>query len=1457
MSVPLSSPVIRGTSTRAKATICFCRNFFLAAVGLVVPLQAQNFNPNGFDAVKTMGAILHPYSDLILVSSHRGVHALVDGSHPLVPENSLQAIGLSAQEGDEEIELDVKLTSDGIPILSHDQNWGREWCGLSSYFNPIYAQVNFDPLTPPGTPNNDEANPTVSSVSLANTRSLFGHTYLRDSISAALRGGQDPNNRGCAAGIYYGVYPPTLEDALNYMTENKIAMVLALDIRDPHTANVAWQVIGNHNDYLGRNYLNTTLFKLPAKAFASPSAVETALPSGPGQYPAYFQPVYNTSDIEATTATTSTNLQDFGGTDVDPSTTGYGSESAIIASLQAFENDPNIDVAAVEIQIHQSNGILSSVLSAAKTNSRTGKPESVTVFSPYVDYWASDDPNHMTPLFFRTDAYCCIPLSNFFFNAKMIPDPSAPISSTLGGQPEQVNNPNYDSSRPSDTADERSSLPFLVGQGFNGITYDNPAVYVANLNESHLHNLDHITGTPPAGRTTFSVCDIYSAGGTPCVAAHSTVRALSSTYNGPLYQVRRASDETTTDINVVPSTGYANAAAQDSFCTGTTCIVTIIYDQTFYGNDLTIEGPGGNVKTADSGALATALPITLKGTKVYGVSVTSGVGYRNNATKGIARNVANNNIAAPEGTYMVTSGTNVSSGCCFDYGNAETSGDDTGNGHMDALNFGTFCEYTCSGSGPWVEADLENGQYQGNGANPGDQSISSNFVTAMLKNNTQTAFSLKAGNAQSGGLTTEYSGPLPTVKSGYSPMSLEGAIVLGTGGDNSDKGIGSFFEGAMTAGTPSDATDDAVQANIVAAGYGGSSNPTNGEAGNYTGPSDPNGPGPQDGFVPPAAEQANDFMGSKPAMAFFEGRDYVAFQANNSSHNLFVTSTTSGTPYPAATGYPNIQIGSAPAMTEFRHQLYVAFQADNSSHNLFVTSSPTGTNFPNATGHPNIQIGSAPAMVEFRHQLLVAFQGNESGHHLFTTASSDGQTFPTATQIPNVQIGSAPAMAVFNGKVYVAFRANDSTNALFVTSSPDGVNFTSHPLPGQFMGPNSSPALVVSNGILYCIYGANDLGNEMLVTASTDGSTWQGPRAYTAINMGDTGPAAAAVGAGITVGFQSNDSRSVLFTTYKTTEALTYTGSAVTGGLFASPASVQGNIAMGSKPALLEYNGNTYAAFQANNSSDNLFITSSPVGSAFPAAMGYTGIQMGSAPAMAAFNNKLYLAFQADNSSDNLFVSSSSDGANFPSATGQPNIHMGSAPAITVFNPGSSNKLFIAFQADNPSHNLFVTSSTDGTTWPDATYVPNVQIGSAPSMAVFKDKLYIAFRANDATNALFITSSSDGVHFTSQPLSGQFMNWKSSPALVVFNNALYCIYEADDFAGEMLVTESADGSNWQGPGLYPSLSVGPAGPAATEIATSPNGATENRIVTGFQSNDARNALYVTDSLLADPNTTPY
>jgi non-reducing end alpha-L-arabinofuranosidase len=65
-------------------------------------------------------------------------------------------------------------------------------------------------------------------------------------------------------------------------------------------------------------------------------------------------------------------------------------------------------------------------------------------------------------------------------------------------------------------------------------------------------------------------CDVYATAGTPCVAAHSSTRALYASYNGPLYQVLRQSDGKTLDIGVVQPVasdagGFVAGASGGSF----------------------------------------------------------------------------------------------------------------------------------------------------------------------------------------------------------------------------------------------------------------------------------------------------------------------------------------------------------------------------------------------------------------------------------------------------------------------------------------------------------------------------------------------------------------------------------------------------------------------------------------------------------------------------------------------------------------------------------------------------------------------------------------------------------------------------------------------------------------------------------------------------------------------------
>ena len=172
-------------------------------------------------------------------------------------------------------------------------------------------------------------------------------------------------------------------------------------------------------------------------------------------------------------------------------------------------------------------------------------------------------------------------------------------------------------------------------------------------------------------------------GGTPCVAAHSTTRALYAAYDGPLYQVKRASDGATTNISPLSAGGVANSAAQDSFCASTNCSITEIYDQSGNGNNLTDAPAGGRAPAARTSSRTRPRRRSRPAaTRSYGVFISPGMGYRDDSTK----NIATGN--ASEGEYAVLDGTHYNNGCCFDYGNAETNNDDDGAGTMEAIYFG-------------------------------------------------------------------------------------------------------------------------------------------------------------------------------------------------------------------------------------------------------------------------------------------------------------------------------------------------------------------------------------------------------------------------------------------------------------------------------------------------------------------------------------------------------------------------------------------------------------------------------------------------------------------------------------------------------------------------------------------------------------------------------------------------
>jgi hypothetical protein len=326
-------------------------------------------------------------------------------------------------------------------------------------------------------------------------------------------------------------------------------------------------------------------------------------------------------------------------------------------------------------------------------------------------------------------------------------------------------------------------------------------------------------------------CDIYAAAGFPCVAAHSSTRALYASYNGPLYQVMRQSDGKTLDIGVVqPSEGdpggYANAAAQDAFCANTYCWITTLYDQSGNNNHL-VQAPRGGFSGPAMGGfnnipIADMAPITIMGHKAYGIFIEPGMGLRWNDARGTAVD------DQAEGQYWVINGNHYNSGCCYDYGNAETDSRDDGDGTMETTYYGNAnAWYHGQAPGPWIMTDQENNLVGCVNTSPNDKycpdlsSITWRFVIAMADGEPHHWRSM-GGDAQLGDLEVIFDGTrVINDRNSYDPMRKQGAILLGNGGDNSNGSQGTFYEGAMTApGTfPTKETNQKIQDNVLAARY--------------------------------------------------------------------------------------------------------------------------------------------------------------------------------------------------------------------------------------------------------------------------------------------------------------------------------------------------------------------------------------------------------------------------------------------------------------------------------------------------------------------------------------------------------------------------------------------------------------------------------------------------------------
>jgi non-reducing end alpha-L-arabinofuranosidase len=300
------------------------------------------------------------------------------------------------------------------------------------------------------------------------------------------------------------------------------------------------------------------------------------------------------------------------------------------------------------------------------------------------------------------------------------------------------------------------SLTVLTGQG-PGTT--------------HLQDHHRVAPAPPVSGSL--PCDILANAGTPCVAAYSVVRTLLASYNGPLFQLQRASDSNTYNIGTV--NGVADMTAIATFCAGTTCTFQTLYDQMQNGNDLPVRVNPAPYGT-DMFPHGTTLPILVT---VIGQS------YDNRAN---TSRIPTGNSSI--GVYEVGAQRPNVSG----FGEAENRIIDD--------NTSMFSVAATTRS---VCLDHENGAFCAH-FTPG--TVPQRPTVLAHRDKTTNLTVIKYGDATTGTLITAYNDARAHI------WKFEGGLALGDGGDGYPE-PGGFFEGAVIGAASTDAIDNLVQANIV------------------------------------------------------------------------------------------------------------------------------------------------------------------------------------------------------------------------------------------------------------------------------------------------------------------------------------------------------------------------------------------------------------------------------------------------------------------------------------------------------------------------------------------------------------------------------------------------------------------------------------------------------------------
>ncbi|BAB54552.1 glycerophosphodiester phosphodiesterase family protein [Mesorhizobium japonicum] len=168
------------------------------------------------------------------------------------PENSIDAVIGALHNGFEAVEVDIKMTRDGVPILMHDYTLGRT--------TDIY-QGTGQPKFDPSAQSHDQPegyNPYVNQIDWYGD---LEHHYLLSPDRSRLD----------------SQHIPTFTQLLDSYRSKQTSGIVVLDVKDRGSMQEVWRLMNNHRDSHGSLARNWVAVKFNVSTYPNPADLEADL----------------------------------------------------------------------------------------------------------------------------------------------------------------------------------------------------------------------------------------------------------------------------------------------------------------------------------------------------------------------------------------------------------------------------------------------------------------------------------------------------------------------------------------------------------------------------------------------------------------------------------------------------------------------------------------------------------------------------------------------------------------------------------------------------------------------------------------------------------------------------------------------------------------------------------------------------------------------------------------------------------------------------------------------------------------------------------------------------------------------------------------------------------------------------------------------------------------------------